>query len=117
MRVVEDGGEVAADLARATVGFVRHGQIKRGGGRVGLGGGDDSRRLVGCENHAVACAAEKILYFIHIGGDGKGQVGHAVDGFVVSLAADGLIGADTQHFKWNGGGECPFAQELGQQPQ
>jgi len=41
--VVEDGGEVAADLARATVGFVRHGQVEGGDGRVGLGGGDDER--------------------------------------------------------------------------
>ena len=59
LRVVEDGGEVAADLARATVGFVRHGQIERGDGWIGLGGGDDGGRLVGGENHAVACAAEK----------------------------------------------------------
>ena len=75
-----------------------------------MGGGDDSRRLVGCEHHAVACAAEEMLYLINIGSDGKGQVGHAVDGFIMSLRADGLIRADAQHFKRGGGGECPFAQ-------
>ena len=99
------------------MGFVRHDQIKRGDGRVGLGCGDDSRRLVGGENHAVACAAEKAFYFVRIRGNGKGQVGHAVDGFVVASGADGLIRADAQHFKLDGGGKCPFAQELGQQPQ
>ena len=87
LRVVEDGGEVAADLARATVGFVRHGQIERGDGRVGLGGGDDGGGLVGGEHHAVACAAEEILYLIRIRGDGKGKVGHAVDGFIIVVDA------------------------------
>ena len=99
------------------MGFVRHGQIERGNGRVGLGGGDDGGRLVGGEHHAVACAAEEALYFFRIRGDGKSEVGHAVDGFVVPLRADGLIRADAQHLKRGGGGECPFAQGLGQQSQ
>ena len=83
--IIEDGGEFATSLACATMGFVRHDQIKGWDGCVGLGGCYDGGRLVGGENHAIARATEEVLYFIRRRGDGEGEVGNVVDSFIVAL--------------------------------
>lgn len=40
-----------------------------------------------------------------------------MDGFIVSLFPDGLVGTNAEHFKWGCGGKRPFAQKLRQQAQ